>query len=143
MGCFVVPVAQAVITSAVTKAVKAKEKEREALETPEEEGGEALEMEAKLPFSRKLQWLSNLLWGGSALLAFEHVWHGELSPIFPFLTAAGDPAQAREMLREMATAGVAMSVVVTVVWAGMLWASMAVEKKRQRAKIAAKLGGRA
>lgn len=143
MGCFVVPVAQAVITSAVTKAVKAKEKEREAREMPEEEGGEALEMEGKLPFSRKLQWLSNLLWGGSALLAFEHVWHGELSPIFPFLTAAGDPAQVKGMLQEMATAGVAMSVVVTVVWAGMLWASMAMEKKQQKARTAAKLGGRA
>ena len=141
MGCFVVPVAQA---DCVRRDQGGKGEGKGVKPwTPEEEGGEALEMEAKLPFSRKLQWLSNLLWGGSALLAFEHVWHGELSPIFPFLTAAGDPAQAREMLREMATAGVAMSVVVTVVWAGMLWASMAVEKKRQRAKTPAKLGGRA
>lgn len=134
MGCFVVPVAQAVITSAAAKAVKAKEKEREARETPEAEGGETLEMQAGLPFSQKLQWLSKLLWGGSGLLAFEHLWHGELSPFFPFLTAAGDPAQAADMLHEMATAGVAMSVVVTVVWAGMLLVSGAVEKKARKGR---------
>lgn len=140
MGCFVVPVAQAIVTSAVTKAVKAKEKDREA--PPEADNGE-MEMEGKLPFSRKLQWLSNLLWGGSALLAFEHLWHGELSPYFPFLTAAADPAEAAVMLHEMATAGVAMSVVVTVVWAGMLLVSRAVEKKGQKARPAVKQGGRA
>lgn len=132
MGCFVVPVAQAVITSAAAKAVKAREKERETQETPEAEGAENVEMEAKVPLSKKLHWLSNLLWGGSALLAFEHLWHGELSPFFPFLTAAGDPAQAAEMLHEMATAGVAMSVVVTVVWAGMLLVSGALEKKARK-----------
>lgn len=140
MGCFVVPVAQAIVTSAVTKAVKAKEKDREA--PPEADNGE-MEMEGKLPFSRKLQWLSNLLWGGSALLAFEHLWHGELSPYFPFLTAAADPAEAAVMLHEMATAGVAMSVVVTVVWTGMLLVSRAVEKKGQKARPAVKQGGRA
>ncbi|MEA5013890.1 MAG: hypothetical protein VB099_04970 [Candidatus Limiplasma sp.] len=140
MGCFVVPVAQAIVTSAVTKAVKAKEKDRET--PPEADNGE-MEMEGKLPFSRKLQWLSNLLWGGSALLAFEHLWHGELSPYFPFLTAAADPAEAAVMLHEMATAGVAMSVVVTVVWAGMLLVSRAVEKKGQKARPAVKQGGRA
>jgi len=35
-----------------------------------------------------LGWLTNMLWGGSLLLAFEHVWHGEETPWFPFLTAA-------------------------------------------------------
>lgn len=25
-----------------------------------------------------MNWLNNMLWGGSALLAFEHVWHGSV-----------------------------------------------------------------
>ena len=61
-----------------------------------------------------------MLWGGSALLAFEHIWHGEVTPWFPFLTAAGNPEDAMAMLHEMATTGVAMAVLVTAVWAGMV-----------------------
>ena len=114
MGCFIAPAAEAVITTVATKAVKTNEKETEA---------------KKIPFSRKLKWLSNLLWGGSALLAFEHVWHGELAPWFPFLTAAENPVDFAEMLHEMATTGVTMAAVVTVVWAGMLAAVSVFEKR--------------
>ncbi len=46
--------------------------------------------DAKIALSRKLMWLANLLWGGALLLAYEHVWHGEVVPWFPFLTAASD-----------------------------------------------------
>ena len=82
-----------------------------------------------LPFSRKLKWLNNMLWGGTALLAFEHVWHGEVTPFFPFLTAAGNAQDAVQMLKEMATAGVGMAVVVTAVWVGMVAIASGVEKK--------------
>ena len=68
-------------------------------------------------FSEKLSVLNGLLWGGSGLLAFEHVWHGEIIPSFPFLTAASDPAQTAEMLHEMAVSGTAMALLVTAVWA--------------------------
>ena len=85
--------------------------------------------EKKTGFSRKLKWLNGLLWGGSALLAFEHLWHGEITPFFPFLTAASNPADAAEMLHEMATSGVAMAVLVTLVWGGMVLASTLIEKK--------------
>ena len=61
--------------------------------------------------------------------AFEHVWHGEVAPWFPFLTAAGNPAEAAEMLNEMATAGISMTVLVTAVWGVMLAASNMMEKK--------------
>ncbi|MGN0743004.1 MAG: hypothetical protein ACI4L8_10150 [Candidatus Fimadaptatus sp.] len=84
---------------------------------------------SRIPFSRKLKWLSNMLWGGSALLAFEHVWHGEVTPWFPFLTAAADPADAAEMLHEMGTIGVTMAALVTLVWVGMLAASAIIEKR--------------
>ncbi|MEG2088278.1 MAG: hypothetical protein RR022_08755, partial [Angelakisella sp.] len=59
-------------------------------------------------------------WGGSALLAFEHLWHGEITPWFPFLTAAGSPADTAEMLLELSTVGVSMAVLVTAVWAVLL-----------------------
>ena len=74
-----------------------------------------------------------MLWGGSALLAFEHVWHGEIVPWFPFLTAAGDPANTSEMLHEMATAGVSMAVLVTAVWFGLLGVSALIEKRAKKA----------
>ena len=60
-----------------------------------------------------------MLWGGVVLLAFEHVWHGEVVPWFPFLTAMNDPADTSEMLHEMATIGVTMAVLITVTWLAM------------------------
>lgn len=70
-----------------------------------------------------------MLWGGSALLAFEHIWHGEVVPWFPFLTAAANPEDAMAMLHEMATTGVTMAVLVTAVWAGMVAVSNVIEKR--------------
>lgn len=132
MACFVVPAAEAVITGIAAKAMKAKEKAPEALELHID--GAEIETVEKIPFSRKMKWLNNMLWGGSALLAFEHVWHGELVPWAPFLTAAGDPSQMLDMIREMATAGVAMSALVTVVWLGMVGVTSAIEKRALKAR---------
>ncbi|MGM9649330.1 MAG: hypothetical protein ACI3XY_05105 [Butyricicoccaceae bacterium] len=115
MACFLVPVAEAAVTTAAIKMLQAKEKTNVAGKP-----SETVKSANGLPFSHKLKWLSNLLWGGSALLAFEHVWHGEVTPWFPFLTAAGSPAETAQMLHEMGTAGVAMSVLVTAVWTGMV-----------------------
>ena len=78
MACFLVPTAEAIVTGVVSKV----EKKNEAA------------VEGKIPFSRKLKWLKNMLWGGAALLAYEHVWHGEVVPWFPFLTAAANPEDA-------------------------------------------------
>ena len=118
MACFVVPAAGALVVKTVAKAAHAKE-------------GQA--QEGRVSFSKKLGWLTNLLAGGSALLAFEHVWHGEVTPWFPFLTAAANPVDKAEMLHEMATAGVAMAAIVTLVWVGMLCVCSAMEKKALRA----------
>lgn len=60
--------------------------------------------------------LSGLLWGGILLLAFEHLWHGEVTLFAPFLTAMSNPEDKAVMLHEMATVGVTMSAVVTAVW---------------------------
>ena len=70
-----------------------------------------------------------MLWGGSALLAFEHIWHGEVIPTFPFLTAIKD-GNVGEMLAEMGTAGVTMAVLVTASWAGMVIVSSIIEKRQ-------------
>ncbi|MDY6050319.1 MAG: hypothetical protein SPI77_07200 [Corynebacterium sp.] len=108
MACFLVPGAEAVIVTGVTKHL---EKRATAGELS------PVEAESKLDLVRKLTWLTNLLWGGVVLLAFEHLWHGEISPVFPFLTAAEDPAELHTALIEMSTVGVGMAVLVTVAWA--------------------------
>lgn len=120
MACLLVPAAEAVITTVAAKVIKSKEQKAETT---------GIDTAEKLPFSRKLKWLSNLLWGGSALLTLEHVWHGEIVPWFPFLTAANDPAAAAEMLQEMATVGAGMTAAVTAVWLGMLGVSRVMEKR--------------
>lgn len=123
MACFLVSAAEAVVVTAVEKAeakheVKSSSKHSE---TPE-----------KIPFSRKLKWLTWLLWGGAILLAFEHVWHGEVVPWFPFLTAMSDAADRAEMLHEMATVGVTMAVLVTVAWIGICLAADAIMKRKEK-----------
>lgn len=125
MGCFIVPAAEAVITTVVAKVVKSKEKE-ETVKVSFSDG--TIEEATKIKFSTKLGWLNKLLWGGSALLAFEHLWHGEVVPYFPFLTAVQN-GEVTEMLAEMGSAGVLMAVVVTAVWVGMLIVSSIIEKR--------------
>lgn len=122
MACFIVPATEAIVTTIAAKVLEKKETTPAANDSTPETAH-------KTSFSRKLKWLRNLLWGGSVLLAFEHVWHGEVVPWFPFLTAAGDPADAAEMLHEMATVGVCMAVLVTAVWAVMLGVSALIEKR--------------
>ncbi len=119
MACFLVPAAEAVATS-IAK-----------IEADKKEAAKKTEQETKIPFSTKLSWLRNMLWGGAVLLAFEHVWHGEVVPYFPFLTAASNPADKAEMLHEMATVGVTMAVLVTAAWLCMLAVCAVIEKREQ------------
>lgn len=126
MACFIVPMAEAVVTTAVTHILKKKEAASEASVYSSMDS--SVEAVKEVRFSRKLKWLSNLLWGGSALLAFEHLWHGEIVPFYPFLTAASSPADAMEMLHEMATVGSTMAIVVTAVWVGMVVVSSVPER---------------
>lgn len=123
MACFLVPAAEAIVTTVASKVIKHKEKESVSL--PED----TIKETVRTKFSSKLGWLNNMLWGGSALLAFEHLWHGELVPWFPFLTNAANPADAAEMLQEMSTAGAAMAAIVTAVWLGMVAVTSAIEKR--------------
>ena len=121
MACFTVPAGEAVVTTIVKK-------------TMEKKGVEKKENDGQVPMTRKLKWLSNLLWGGSALLAFEHVWHGEVVPWFPFLTAAESKEGIVEMLQEMSTVGVGMAVAVTICWCIMVLVADAVVKNTKTSK---------
>ena len=127
MACFLVAAAEAVGVTVAVQILKHKDKKRKlSSNAGEGNNGE----DEKFPFYKKLQWLANLLWGGVILLAFEHLWHGEVVPWFPFLTAMGDPEAVSEMLHEMATVGVCMCAMVTAVWGvGVLVYSL-MEKKR-------------
>jgi len=95
VACFLVPMMLAIITTILQKAAKT------------------------LAEKIKLGLLNTLLWGGVILLALEHVWHGEVVPWPPFLTAMANPADIPVMLHEMATIGTAMAVVSVAVWAGI------------------------
>ena len=70
-----------------------------------------------LSLRKKLHLLSNFLFSGSILLVFEHFWHGEIVPFFPFLTGARSPEDTYTMLQEMSTVGVSMALLITVIWA--------------------------
>lgn len=114
MACFLVPTTEAVVTTIVKKTA----------------GGKKVKANPqKHTFLKKLNWLNNMLWGGAALLAFEHIWHGEVVPWFPFLTAAANPEDASAMLHEMATSGVIMAALVTAVWVGMVVVTNSMEKR--------------
>lgn len=122
MACFLVPAAEAIVTTVASKVIKHKEKESVSL--PED----TIKETVRTKFSAKLGWLNNMLWGGSALLAFEHIWHGEIVPYFPFLSAISN-GETAEMLSEMGSTGVMMAVIVTAAWAGMVAVSSLAEKK--------------
>lgn len=110
MACFLVPAGEAIVTTVVQKVVEKREKK---------DSGEKTEKRG-LSWSRRLSWLNKLLWGGTILLAFEHLWHGEIVPWPPFLTAMENPADIAPMLHEVATIGTGMAVFVTIIWTIMI-----------------------
>ncbi len=132
MACFLVPAAEAVVTTIANKVMKSKEAKETSVNT-ENVHEEGYSVESKIKFTTKLGWLNKLLWGGSALLAFEHLWHGEVVPFFPFLTAVQEGQEATaEMLSEMGTVGVTMAVLVTAIWGGMVAVSSVISKRKTK-----------
>jgi len=96
MACFLAPTALAIIVSIARRVFKG--------------------------ISQKLNLglLEAMLWGGAILLAFEHLWHGEITPWPPFLTAMKTPEEWATALHEIAVAGTAMSVAVVAMWSGII-----------------------
>lgn len=127
MACFIVPAAEAIAATVAVHILESKEKKTEAMCMSNDV------KHIKTGFLRKVKWLSKLLWGGSSLLAFEHVWNGEVQPWFPFLTAAGTP-ESTAMLHEMSTVGVGMALTVTAAWLGMITVSHISEKNTNHTK---------
>jgi hypothetical protein len=119
MACFLVPAAEAIVTVVAAKVIK----------TKEIKNGDTNTHELHIPLSKRLNSLSKLLGGGSFLLAFEHLWHGEIQPFFPFLTAANSPESTSIMLHEMSTIGVGMAVITTIAWAGVQAAISVIQKR--------------
>ena len=135
MACFVVPAAEAIVVTAAYLAAKKKEQKIEAPKLAEE-GKFSNEGSNKITWSKRLSWLLSLLWGGVLLLAFEHIWHGEVILYPPFLSAMQSAEDTATMLHEMATVGVSMAVFVTAVW-GVVCAGVEL-KLRKKSKAANK-----
>ena len=113
MACFTVPLAEAVVISAV---------EKFALRHADDKGAVSSRISA---IKEKLSWLKKMLYGGSFLLAIEHLYHGEISLLPPFITGG------EGVLQEMATVGVGMAVLTTAVWGIMVLCS-SIAKKRNK-----------
>lgn len=113
MACFLVPAGEAIVTTVAQKVMESREKK---------EGKESTSVGTP-KWSHRLSSLNKMLWGGTALLALEHIWHGEIILRPPFLTAMQNPADLAAMLHEMTTVGVAMAAAVTAVWGIMVLVS--------------------
>ena len=112
MACFTAPLAAAIAAGIARRTVAAGNNDK--TET--------------VSWATKLGWLEKLSLGGCALLAFEHIWHGEIIFRFPFLTGVRDGGTA-EVLREIATVGGAMTALILAVWVEMLLVSAVIVKR--------------
>jgi len=98
MCCFFIPTAEAAVLT-LTSAALSKSRNR------------------KVQVLRKhLNGLSKLLFGGSLLLALEHIWHGEITFHFPYITAMQTPEDTEVMIEELWQVGVPMAVLVTLTY---------------------------
>ena len=129
MACFIAPTVEAIIVTAVKK----NEKKKEEMALARGDASPHPDEIPSIPWSRKLGWLTKMLWGGVFLLAIEHIWHGEVVPWPPFLTAMENPADIQPMLMEILTVGGSMVVFVTAVWFAMTLVADAVYKKSNSA----------
>ncbi len=105
MACFIVPLTQAIATTAYRK-------------TCEHKAAQGFSRDTFV--SRNLKTLELMLWGGSLMLIVDHILNGELTWMYPFFTALATEGGGAVMLREMLTVGLPMSLLVTAVW--VLWA---------------------
>jgi hypothetical protein len=100
MACFLAPLAEAIVVSAVRFSVKKKEKKEKIVSA----------------WNKRLALLEKMLWGGELMLIVDHLISGELVPYPPFLTATSSPETTKIMLEEIWKVGGAMCLLVTTVW---------------------------
>jgi len=113
MACFLVPMAEAVMTDILINRM--------------DRGDAHSNKNSKTSFgyapvtrfsvgSHEFRWLSQLLWGVSLILMLEHLWTGEVTLSFPFLTALSSYAGTMVMIDEISTTGVMTSILTTFIW---------------------------
>ncbi len=107
MACFIVPLTQAIATTAYRKHLERKQLPK----------GENLST-FNFQLSTHLLTLEQMLWGGSLMLIVDHIISGEVTWTYPFFTALATEGGGAVMLREILTVGVPMSVIVTLAWVG-------------------------
>ena len=100
MACFIVPLTQAIATTAYRK----------------------ISGQNDTFVGRNLRTLELMLWGGSVMLIVDHILNGELVWYWPFFTALEVEGGGAVMLREILTVGVPISIAVTAVWA--IWCAL-------------------
>lgn len=126
MACFTVPLAEAVVLTAVKK-IALKHNADSVINEAEMAKNQKIAV-----LKEKFGILERMLYGGTFLLAVEHLYHGEISLVPPFLTAMKNPAEIPEMLREMATVGVGMALLTTAVWAAGIGLASLVKNLKER-----------
>lgn len=126
MACFTVPLVEAVVLTAVKKIAFRRNADSVINEA------EMAKNQKIAALKEKLGILEKMLYGGSFLLAVEHLYHGEISFVPPFLTAMKNPSEIPEMLREMATVGVGMALLTTAVWAAGIGIAALVKNLKEK-----------
>ena len=114
MSCFIVPLTQAIVTTAYRK------RHQKSIESPEASA-----------LKRHIPALEKMLWGGSVMLVVDHIINGEVTWRYPFFTALENAGGGEVMLKEMLTVGLPMSVVLTLVWIGYAL----IKERRMKLKI--------
>lgn len=108
MACFLVPMALGIITALLHR---------------------------KFPRDLHVGWLNALLWGGTLMLAVEHVAHGEIVPYPPFLTAG-----LAEIIPEMLTIGVPMAIVNVGIWSTIVLVNRRIARAATPRNLSARTG---
>ena len=127
MACFTVTTVAAIGVGVARHIVRHNEKKKDPTKV------DPIKLDT-LPVSKKLGTLELALWGGSFILAGEHVIHGEVTYKFPWLTKVAD-GETIEMLQEMGTVGVGMLFIIVAGWAiGLLVRKLLLKRKAKLAK---------
>ena len=127
MACFVVTTVAAIGVGAAKYVVRHNEKKKDPTKV------DPIKLDS-MPVSKKLGVLELALWGGSFILAGEHVIHGEVTYKFPWLTKVAD-GETIEMLQEMGTVGVGMLFIIVAGWGiGLLVRKLLLKRKAKLAK---------
>lgn len=125
MACFTVTTVAAIGVGVARHVVKHNEKKADPTRV------DPIKLDNAL-FSKKLGILELGLWGGSFILAGEHVFHGEVTYKFPWLTAVAE-GETIGMLQEMATVGVGMLAIIVATWGiGLLVRRLLLKRKAKQ-----------